>query len=80
MAVSIHPTAVIAPDAELGDGVEVGAYAVIGSGVVIGANSRIGPHAVILGPTRIGADNQIFQMASVEPSKLDARWVAGSNT
>ncbi len=74
MAASIHPTASVAPDAELGDGVEVGAYAVIGSGVVIGANSRIGPHAVIEGPTRIGADNQVFQFASVGSAPQDKKY------
>lgn len=74
MAASIHPTAVIAPDAELGEGVEVGACAVIGPGVVIGANTRIGPHAVIQGPTRIGADNQIFQFASVGSAPQDKKY------
>ena len=74
MAASIHPTAVIAPDAELGEGVEVGACAVIGPGVVIGANTRIGPHAVVQGPTRIGADNQIFQFASVGSAPQDKKY------
>jgi UDP-N-acetylglucosamine acyltransferase len=74
MAASIHPTAVIAADAELGDGVEVGAYTVIGPGVVIGANTRIGPHALIQGPTRIGADNQIFQFASVGSAPQDKKY------
>lgn len=74
MAASIHPTAAVAPDAELGEGVEVGAYAVVGSGVVIGANSRIGPHAVIQGPTRIGADNQVFQFASVGSAPQDKKY------
>jgi len=74
MATSIHPTALIAADAELGDGVEVGAYALIGAGVVIGANTRVGPHAVIQGPTRIGADNQIFQFAAVGSAPQDKKY------
>jgi UDP-N-acetylglucosamine acyltransferase len=74
MAASIHPTAAVAPDSELGDGVEVGAFAVIGSGVVIGANTRIGPHAVIQGPTRIGDDNEIFQFASVGSAPQDKKY------
>jgi UDP-N-acetylglucosamine acyltransferase len=64
----------VAPQAELGEGVEVGAYAVIGPGVEIGANTRIGPHAVILGPTRIGADNQVFQFASVGSAPQDKKY------
>lgn len=74
MAANIHPTAQVAPEAELGDGVEVGAYAVIGPGVTIGANTRIGPHAVIQGPTRIGADNQVFQFASVGSAPQDKKY------
>lgn len=74
MAVSIHPTAQVAPGAELGDGVEVGAYAVIGPGVQVGANTRIGPHAVVQGPARIGADNVIFQFASVGSAPQDKKY------
>jgi UDP-N-acetylglucosamine acyltransferase len=74
MPANIHPTAVIAPDAELGDGVEVGAYAVIGPGVVIGANTRVGPHAVVEGPTLVGSENQIFQFASVGSAPQDKKY------
>jgi UDP-N-acetylglucosamine acyltransferase len=74
MTASIHPTAVIAPDAVLAADVQVGAYAVIGSGVEIGPGSRIGPHVVIQGPTRIGADNRIFQFASVGDAPQDKKY------
>lgn len=74
MAVNIHPTALVAPGAELGDGVEVGAYAFIGPDVQIGPNTRVGPHAVVQGPTRIGADNAIFQFASVGSAPQDKKY------
>jgi UDP-N-acetylglucosamine acyltransferase len=74
MAGNIHPTALVAPDAELDPSVEVGAYAVIGPGVQVGANTRIGPHAIVQGPTRIGADNQIFQFASVGSAPQDKKY------
>ena len=74
MAVNIHPTAQVAPGAELGDGVAVGAYAVIGPDVHIGANTRVGPHAVVQGPSRIGADNVIFQFASVGSAPQDKKY------
>lgn len=70
----IHPSAVIAPGAELGSGVEVGPYAVIGPQVRIGANSSIGPHAVIEGRTTIGRDNRIFQFASVGAIPQDKKY------
>ena len=74
MAGNIHPAALVAPEAELGDGVEVGAYAVIGPGVVIGANTRIRAHAVLEGPTRLGADNEVFPFASVGSAPQDKKY------
>ena len=74
MAGNIHPTAVIAPEAELGADVEVGAYAVIGTGVQVGDRTRIGPHVVIEGPTRLGADNQVFPYASVGSAPQDKKY------
>jgi UDP-N-acetylglucosamine acyltransferase len=74
MAVIIHPTALVAGEAELAEGVSVGAYAVIGPEVVVGTNTRIGAHVVIDGPTRIGADNQIFPFASVGSAPQDKKY------
>ncbi len=74
MSNTIHPTAVIAPDAVLGDGVQVGAYAVIGAGVEIGSRTVVGPHVVIEGPTRVGEDNRIFQFASVGADPQDKKY------
>ena len=71
----IHPTAVVAPDVELAEGVEIGPYAVIGPDVHIGENTVIGPHVVIEGHTDIGARCRIFQFASigVQPQDLKFR-------
>ena len=74
MTASIHPTAVIAPDAALAADVQVGAYTVIGAGVEIGPGTRVGPHVVIQGPTRIGAENRIFQFASIGDAPQDKKY------
>ena len=50
----IHPTAIVAPDAEIEAGVSIGPYAVIGGGVRMGAGSTVGAHAVVKGPATIG--------------------------
>lgn len=76
---SIHATAVIDPAAELDTEVEVGPYTIIGPRVRIGRGSRIGPLAVIQGPTEIGADNRIFQFASVGEVPQDKKY-GGENT
>jgi UDP-N-acetylglucosamine acyltransferase len=74
MAGNIHPTALVAPEAELGENVEVGAYALIGPGVVVGANTRIGAHAVLQGPMRLGADNEVFPFASLGSAPQDKKY------
>ena len=70
----IHPTAIIAPGANLAEGVRVGPYAVIGENVVIGSGTSIGPHTVIEGRTRIGCENQIFQFASIGAIPQDLKF------
>ncbi|MFZ9967171.1 MAG: acyl-ACP--UDP-N-acetylglucosamine O-acyltransferase [Steroidobacteraceae bacterium] len=71
---SIDPRAVIAPSAQLAEGVEVGPFAVIGEGVEIGEGSIIGPHAVINGPTRIGRECRVFQFASIGDAPQDKKY------
>ena len=46
---AIHSTAVVSPAAEIGEGVQVGAYCVIEEGAKVGANSILYPH-VYVGP------------------------------
>ena len=77
----VHPTAAIDPDARLGTGVQVGAYAVIGAGVEIGDGSRIGPHCTIEGPTRIGRDNVFHGHAAIGAfsRRSGDRFAGGSN-
>ena len=71
---AIHPTALIASDAQLDADVEVGAYSVVGPGVTIAAGTWIGPHAVIEGPTTIGRENRIFQFASIGSAPQDLKY------
>ena len=61
----IHPTAIIHPDAVLGEGVEVGPWAIIAGTVKIGARTKVGPRVTIEGRTMIGEDNEIFTGAVV---------------
>lgn len=62
----VHPSAVIEPGAELGEGVVVGPFCHVGAGVRLGAGSELVGHASVLGPgTRVGARNRIFPGAVV---------------
>ena len=70
----IHPTALIDAQAELGNDVEVAAYAVIGPHVRIDEGTRIGAHTVVEGHTTIGRDNRIFQFASIGGAPQDKKY------
>lgn len=56
----IHPTAWVSPDARLGEGVSVGAFASVGPGAEIGAGTYILAHASIGRDARIGPDCRIL--------------------
>ncbi len=59
----IHPTAVVAPDAELGVDVCIGPHAVIEGRVAIADGCRIGAHAVIHSHVRMGPGNTVHPHA-----------------
>jgi UDP-N-acetylglucosamine acyltransferase len=75
VTVSVHPTAVVAPDAVLGEDVSIGPYAVVGENVVIGARTTVGAHATIQGPAILGEDNRVFPHAALgfDPQDLKYR-------
>ena len=52
----IHPTAVIDPTAEIGEGAHIGAYVVVGPGVRLGPRAKLLPHVVIYPGVQAGAD------------------------
>lgn len=56
---TIHPTTVIDPEAEIAPDVEIGPYAVIEGPVRIGQGTKIWPHAYLAAPLEIGQDCQI---------------------
>lgn len=51
----IHPTAVIDPTAEIGEGAHIDAYVVIGRGVKLGPNAILLPHVVLYPGVQAGS-------------------------
>ena len=70
---NIHPTAIVNPDAKVGDNLIVGPYAIIEADVEIGDDSSIGPNAVIYSGARLGSRVKIFQGASVSNLPQDLK-------
>ena len=64
-AVDIHPSAVIAEDAVLGQGVAIGANAVIESGVTLGDDVVIGPGCYIGENASLGARSRLWANVSI---------------
>jgi len=56
LEVGVHPSAVIAPSAEIGEGVSIAAHCVIEDGARIGRGSRLGPGCVIGAGSVLGED------------------------
>ena len=64
-AARVHPSAVIDPSAELGEGVDIGPLAVIEAHARIGAGARIGSHCVIEHHAQIGAGSRLAARVTV---------------
>jgi UDP-N-acetylglucosamine acyltransferase len=71
---SIHPTAIVDPQAQIDPSASIGAYTLIGPEVKIGAGTSVGPHCVIEGRTTIGRDNRIFQFNSLGAIPQDKKY------
>lgn len=65
MSVEVHPTAIVAPAAELADGVRIGPYCLVGENVKLGQRTTLLSHVVIEGHTEIGADCTIRHFANL---------------
>ena len=77
--VKIHPTAIVHPDAELGEGVEVGPYSIIAGTVKIGDRTLVGPRVSVEGNTVIGEDGQLFTGAVVGSITQDKKYDGGTS-
>lgn len=65
MSTTIHPTAIIAESAQIGENVTIGPYTVVDAGAVIGDNCVLDAHVVIGEHTKMGKNNRIFAGAVV---------------
>jgi UDP-N-acetylglucosamine acyltransferase len=81
--VSIHPTAIVSPKAELGRNVSIGPYSIVGDDVILHDDISVGSHCVIEGPSEFGQACTFFPFVSAgqpphdlkykgEPSRLQA--------
>jgi UDP-N-acetylglucosamine acyltransferase len=74
VTVRVHPTAVVDPAAELGDGVSIGPYAIVGGGARIGGDTEIGPHVVLDGLVTIGERCRFIGQSSIGTPPQDLKY------
>ncbi len=71
---TIHPTALVDPQAELAADVEVGAFSIIGPHVRLAAGCKIAPHVLIAGHTTLGANNTVHSFCSLGSAPQDKKY------
>ena len=70
----IHSSAIVSPEAEIGDDVWIGPYCTIGPRVHIGKGCRFESHVVVEGPTRIGDHNQFYPFGTIGLQPQDLKF------
>ena len=76
---SIHPTAIVAPGAQIPASCNVGPWCTVGPNVILGENCELVSHVVLDGHLTIGTDNRIFSFACLGIAPQDLKY-AGEPT
>jgi UDP-N-acetylglucosamine acyltransferase len=76
----IHETAIVHPNAGLGENVEIGPYSIVGENVTIGSGTIIGPHVHLEGWTSIGRNCKIFTGATIGNESKDLKHKQGDRS
>jgi UDP-N-acetylglucosamine acyltransferase len=76
----VHPTAIIDPDAKIGDHVEIGPFSIVGPHVTIAEKTIVQSHVVIEGEVAIGRGNFIGHGAIIGAPPQDVSFSPERNT
>jgi UDP-N-acetylglucosamine acyltransferase len=75
----IHESAIVSPQAVIGDDCYIGAFSIIGDEVVLGDKVRLESHVVVDGKTSIGDETRVFPFVSIGLAPQDLKY-AGEPT
>lgn len=70
----IHPRAIVAPTAVIGDGVTIGPWCDVGPNVVLEDGVELISHVVVDGHTRIGANARLYPFCTVGMAPQDLKY------
>ena len=71
---SIHPSAIVAPGAQVPESCTIGPFSTIGPDVVLGEGCTLVSHVVLDGRTRIGARNVIHPFTAIGVAPQDLKY------
>ncbi|VAX40430.1 Acyl-[acyl-carrier-protein]--UDP-N-acetylglucosamine O-acyltransferase [hydrothermal vent metagenome] len=77
---TIHPTAIISPEADLAEGVQIGPFCTITGRVTLGPGVRLIASAHIQGPATIGEGTTLYPGACIGFEPQDSKFTPGSPT
>lgn len=70
----IHPTAIVAETAQIGDDVIIGPYCVVGPRVALGRGVKLHSHVVVDGITTIGEETEVYSFAVLGSAPQDLKF------
>jgi UDP-N-acetylglucosamine acyltransferase len=73
--VTVHPTAIVDPAAQLGTGTIVGPYCVVAADVSLGENCRLQNHVTLSGPLQAGRGNKFYAYCSIGQQTQDLKYL-----
>lgn len=68
---TIHSTSLVSPNAQIGENVEIGPFAIVGDGVVLGNDCVVQAHAILTSDVSFGARNVIGYGAVIGSAPQD---------
>src|SRR5579872_4319200 len=71
---SVHPTAIVDPQARVAESAEIGPYCILGAEVEIGARTRLMANNYLEGPTWIGEDNVFYPYSTLGVASQDLKY------
>ncbi len=77
MNTEIHPSALVDPGAELGEGVQIGPFCVIGANVKIGDRTRLLSHVIISGNVNLGVECVLHPFVVIGEPPQDVKFAGG---
>ncbi len=80
MSITIHPTAILGPKAELANGVEIGPFAIVEANTVIGEGTKVMQNAFIASGARIGKNCVIHPSAVIANVPQDLKFKGTEKT